>query len=187
MGNPKFYEGMLSTGYEGVREIQKRLRDTMVWSATAGEVDNFVFEDANGVFIEDAEMQQRLLDTNPNAFRDMVTDSQRFFDQSSRIIERALSEHVDLFVDYSGASETDNNVEDRSGYKIHLTRCFYDERWSRNRCVTCMDWSPQFPELLVASYHNNEDSPHDPDGVCLVWNTRFKKSTPEYIFHCQSP
>lgn len=50
-----------------------------------------------------------------------------------------------------------------------------------------MDWSPQFPELLVASYHNNEDSPHDPDGVCLVWNTRFKKSTPEYIFHCQSP
>jgi len=117
----------------------------------------------------------------------MTEDFQRFFDQSSRIIERALSEHVDLFVDYSGASETDNNVEDRSGYKIHLTRCFYDERWSRNRCVTCMDWSPQFPELLVASYHNNEDSPHDPDGVCLVWNTRFKKSTPEYIFHCQSP
>ena len=71
--NPKFYEGMLSTGYEGVREIQKRLRNTMGWSATAGEVDNFVFEDANSVFIEDPEMQKRLLDTNPNAFRDMVT------------------------------------------------------------------------------------------------------------------
>ena len=64
--DPKFYEGMLSTGYEGVREIQKRLRNTMGWSATAGEVDNFVFEDANSVFIEDEEMQQRLLDTNPN-------------------------------------------------------------------------------------------------------------------------
>ncbi|KAL7560194.1 hypothetical protein ACA910_016621 [Epithemia clementina (nom. ined.)] len=71
--NPKFYEGMLSTGYEGVREIQKRLRNTMGWSATAGDVDNFVFEDANSVFIEDEEMQRRLLDTNPNAFRDMVT------------------------------------------------------------------------------------------------------------------
>ena len=71
--NPKFYEGMLSTGYEGVREIQKRLRNTMGWSATAGEVDNFVFEDANSVFIEDEEMQRRLLDSNPNAFRDMVT------------------------------------------------------------------------------------------------------------------
>nr|CAG4643115.1 EOG090X03UT [Ilyocryptus agilis] len=117
----------------------------------------------------------------------LTEDFQRFFDQSTRIVERALSEQVDLFVDYTGASESDNNLDDRSGYKIHLNRCFYDERWSRNRCVTCMDWSPQFPELLVASYHNNEDSPHDPDGVCLVWNTRFKKSTPEYIFHCQSP
>jgi magnesium chelatase subunit H len=37
--NPKFYEGMLSTGYEGVREIQKRLRNTMGWSATAADVD----------------------------------------------------------------------------------------------------------------------------------------------------
>ena len=34
----------------------------------------------------------------------MTEDFQRFFDQSSRIIERALSE------DYTGASETDNNV-----------------------------------------------------------------------------
>jgi magnesium chelatase subunit H len=36
--NPKFYEGMLSTGYEGVREIQKRLRNTLGWSARR-EVD----------------------------------------------------------------------------------------------------------------------------------------------------
>jgi len=43
----------------------------------------------------------------------------------------------------------------------------------------------QFPELLVASYSANEDAPHDPDGVALVWNSRFKKSTPEYVFHCQ--
>lgn len=40
----------------------------------------------------------------------MTEDFQRFFDQSSRIIERALSEHVDIFTDYTGASETDNNV-----------------------------------------------------------------------------
>jgi len=91
--NPKFYEGMLSTGYEGVREIQKRLRNTMGWSATAGEVDNFVFEDANGVFIEDEEMQKRLLDTNPNAFRDMVTtfleaNGRGYWETSDENIER---------------------------------------------------------------------------------------------------
>merc|ERR1719229_1416549 len=50
-----------------------------------------------------------------------------------------------------------------------------------------MDWSAIFPELLVASYNTNEEAPHEPDGVCLVWNVKYKKSTPEYIFHCQSP
>ena len=38
---------------------------------TAGEVDTFVFEDANEIFIDDTEIQQRLLDTNPNKFRDI--------------------------------------------------------------------------------------------------------------------
>ena len=36
--NPKWYEGMLGSGYEGVREIQKRLTNTMGWSATSGQV-----------------------------------------------------------------------------------------------------------------------------------------------------
>ena len=71
--NPKFYEGMLNSGYEGAREITKRLKNTMGWSATSGEVDNFIYEDANDVFIKDEAMRQRMLDTNPNAFRDMVT------------------------------------------------------------------------------------------------------------------
>ena len=99
--NPKFYEGMLSTGYEGVREIQKRLRNTMGWSATAGEVDNFVFEDANSVFIDDPEMQKRLLDTNPNAFRDMVTtfleaNGRGYWDTSDENIERLQELYNDV-------------------------------------------------------------------------------------------
>ncbi len=43
----------------------------------------------------------------------------------------------------------------------------------------------QYPELLVASYNNNEEAPHEPDGVALVWNMKYKKTTPEYVFHCQ--
>jgi magnesium chelatase subunit H len=71
--NPKFYEGMLKSGYEGTREITKRLKNTMGWSATSGDVDNFIYEDANDTFIKDEAMQKRLLETNPNAFRDMIT------------------------------------------------------------------------------------------------------------------
>lgn len=71
--NPKWYEGMLSHGYEGVRELSKRLVNTVGWSATAGAVDNWIYEDTNQTFMKDEEMQQRLLNMNPNSFRKMVT------------------------------------------------------------------------------------------------------------------
>ncbi|GFU37652.1 cytoplasmic dynein 1 intermediate chain 2 [Trichonephila clavipes] len=109
----------------------------------------------------------------------------QFFDRASRIIERALYEDLDILIDYTGTRE-EQEGDDKSGIKLSLNRTFFDDRWSKNRTVTSFDWSSQFPELLVASYNNNEDSPHDPDGVCLVWNMKFKKTTPEYIFHCQS-
>jgi magnesium chelatase subunit H len=70
--NPKWYEGMLSHGYEGVREMSKRLVNTMGWSATAGAVDNWVYEDVNTTFIEDAAMRERLKNLNPHSFRKMV-------------------------------------------------------------------------------------------------------------------
>jgi magnesium chelatase subunit H len=70
--NPKWYEGMLSSGYEGAREIQKRLTNTLGWSATSGQVDNWVYEDANATYMEDEEMRNRLMETNPSSFRKMV-------------------------------------------------------------------------------------------------------------------
>ncbi|HEY9879086.1 MAG TPA: magnesium chelatase subunit H [Leptolyngbyaceae cyanobacterium] len=71
--NPKWYEGMLSHGYEGVRELSKRLVNTMGWSATAGAVDNWVYEDVNTTFIQDEEMCKRLMNLNPHSFRRMVS------------------------------------------------------------------------------------------------------------------
>jgi magnesium chelatase subunit H len=70
--NPKWYEGMLKHGYEGVRELSKRLVNTMGWSATADAVDNWVYEDVNTTFIEDEEMCRRLMNLNPNSFRKIV-------------------------------------------------------------------------------------------------------------------
>jgi magnesium chelatase subunit H len=71
--NPKWYEGMLSHGYEGVRELSKRLVNTVGWSATAGAVDNWIYEDTNTTFIQDKEMQERLMNLNPHSFRKMVS------------------------------------------------------------------------------------------------------------------
>ncbi|XP_022189072.2 LOW QUALITY PROTEIN: cytoplasmic dynein 1 intermediate chain [Nilaparvata lugens] len=113
-------------------------------------------------------------------------DFQKFIDRSGRLMERALSETADIYTDYTGAADNEDGGDEKSGNRLSFNRVFFDERWSKNRFVTSLDWSPQYPELLVASYHSNTESPHDPDGVCLVWNTKFKKTTPEYIFHCQS-
>lgn len=79
--NPKWYEGMMSSGYEGVREIEKRMTNTVGWSATSGQVDNWVYEEANSTFIDDEAMRQRLFETNPNSFRKLV---QTFLEASGR-------------------------------------------------------------------------------------------------------
>jgi len=99
--NPKFYEGMLASGYEGTREITKRLRNTMGWSATAGEVDNFIYEDANDVFIADEDMRKRLMDTNPNAFRDMIAtfleaNGRGYWDTSEENLDRLRELYQDV-------------------------------------------------------------------------------------------
>uniref|UniRef100_A0A914XDU8 Cytoplasmic dynein 1 intermediate chain 2 n=1 Tax=Plectus sambesii TaxID=2011161 RepID=A0A914XDU8_9BILA len=111
-------------------------------------------------------------------------DFQTFFDRASRVIERALTEQVDIFVDYS-RDGTDKDRMD-TGLKLSLSRTFFDEKWSTGRCVTGLDFCVQHPELIATAYNNNESAPNEPDGVVLIWNSKFKKTTPEYIFHSQS-
>ncbi|XP_075159262.1 cytoplasmic dynein 1 intermediate chain short wing isoform X8 [Haematobia irritans] len=113
-------------------------------------------------------------------------DFQRFVLKAGRFMERALSENVDIYLDYIGGGDNEEANDEKSHARLSLNRVFYDDRWSKNRCITCMDWSTHFPELVAASYHNNEESPNEPDGVVMVWNTKFKKQTPEDVFHCQS-
>ncbi len=93
MLNPKWYEGMLSHGYEGVRELAKRLNNTLGWSATADAVDNWVYEDTNDTFIADPEMCKRLMDLNPHSFRRMLgtlleANGRGYWDTSDENLDR---------------------------------------------------------------------------------------------------
>ncbi|XP_061711396.1 cytoplasmic dynein 1 intermediate chain isoform X8 [Cydia pomonella] len=136
---------------------------------------------------EEKEKKVRELSADEKHTIMLSAEFQRFITKAGRVIERALGETVDIYTDYTGGGDGDTAQDDKSDARLSLVRTFYDERWSRGRCVTCLDWSAAHPELLLASYHNSDDAPHDPDGVCLVWNTKFKKTTPEDVFHCQSP
>jgi magnesium chelatase subunit H len=67
MLNPKWYEGMLEHGYEGVRQIEVHLTNTMGWSATTGEVAPWVYEQLTQTFVLDEAMRERLRKLNPVA------------------------------------------------------------------------------------------------------------------------
>ncbi|VDM61435.1 unnamed protein product [Angiostrongylus costaricensis] len=41
-------------------------------------------------------------------------------------------------------------------------------------------------ETVASSDRMNKDIPSEPPGVVLIWNTKFKRNSPEYVFHCQS-
>jgi magnesium chelatase subunit H len=67
MLNPKWYEGMLRHGYEGVRQIETHVTNTMGWSATTGQVAPWVYEGISRTFILDQAMRERLASLNPTA------------------------------------------------------------------------------------------------------------------------
>jgi len=67
MLNPKWYEGMLAHGYEGVRQIEVHVTNTMGWSATTGQVQPWVYQQLSETFMLDPAMRERLAKLNPTA------------------------------------------------------------------------------------------------------------------------
>ncbi|MEO0879162.1 MAG: magnesium chelatase subunit H [Pseudomonadota bacterium] len=65
--NPKWYEGMLRHGYEGVRQIEAHVTNTMGWSATTGQVDPWIYQQITETFVLDTELRNRLASLNPKS------------------------------------------------------------------------------------------------------------------------
>jgi magnesium chelatase subunit H len=76
MLNPKWTEGMLKHGFEGVRQIEGHVTTTMGWSATTGQVAPWVYQQISETYVLDDEMRARLATLNPKA--------------SARVAERLL-------------------------------------------------------------------------------------------------
>ncbi|KAK5168504.1 hypothetical protein LTR04_006582 [Oleoguttula sp. CCFEE 6159] len=121
-----------------------------------------------------------------------VTSSNDFLDfveKSSKVVERALDEEYDLLADYalSGLNSLeDDDDEDgmthgKKGRRIREAAQFYDERWSKRRMISDINFSPKHSELLLAAYTKNVSAPNDPPGILQVWNAHMP-SRPEYLF-----
>jgi magnesium chelatase subunit H len=67
MLNPKWYESLLQHGFEGVRQIESQITNTMGWSATTGQVQPWIYKQLTETFLLDPEMRDRLAKLNPTA------------------------------------------------------------------------------------------------------------------------
>jgi magnesium chelatase subunit H len=65
--NPKWFEGMLKHGGEGVRQIEASVTNTLGWSATTGAVEPWVYQRISETFVLDEAMRRRLAGLNPQA------------------------------------------------------------------------------------------------------------------------
>ncbi|MBO6768347.1 MAG: magnesium chelatase subunit H [Erythrobacter sp.] len=65
--NPKWFEGMLKHGFEGVRHIEGHVTNTMGWSATTGQVAPWVYQQISETFVLDPAMRERLSRLNPKS------------------------------------------------------------------------------------------------------------------------
>ncbi len=62
--NPKWYEALLGHGYEGVRQIEAHVTNTLGWSATTGQVSPWVYQQLAETYVLDPEMRDRLAALN---------------------------------------------------------------------------------------------------------------------------
>ncbi|RCI14951.1 hypothetical protein L249_6764 [Ophiocordyceps polyrhachis-furcata BCC 54312] len=120
-------------------------------------------------------------------------DFVEFLEQSTKVIERAIDQETyDILTDYALQGKDLDDDDDETGntggrgsHRIKEVTQFFDDRWSKKRMVSSIEFSPKFSELLLASYTKNPTAPHEPDGLVQVWNTHMQER-PEYVFTAQS-
>ncbi len=80
MLNPRWHEGLLKHGAEGVRQIEAHVTNTMGWSATTHQVAPWIYQRISETFVLDEAMRKRMADLNPKA--------------SARMANRLLEAHA---------------------------------------------------------------------------------------------
>ncbi|NER31170.1 MAG: protoporphyrin IX magnesium chelatase, partial [Symploca sp. SIO1C4] len=70
--NPKWAEAMANQGSGGAYEISQRMTALIGWGGTADFTDTWVYDQAADTYAFDPEMAQKLRESNPEAFRNLV-------------------------------------------------------------------------------------------------------------------
>lgn len=101
--NPRFYEGLLKHGAEGVRQIEAHVTNTLGWSATTGQVEPWVYQRMSETFVLDDDLRNRLATLNPVASSRMANRlleaSERAYWQPDQETLSALQQAADALED----------------------------------------------------------------------------------------
>ncbi|OMJ84798.1 hypothetical protein SteCoe_14054 [Stentor coeruleus] len=96
-----------------------------------------------------------------------------FLEKSSRIVERALGQEDPTL--YTPATGDLKNI-----------MTLYSSEYSYDKCVSSLQWSPRFNELLLTSYLSvSRSMSSELRGLICLWSLTLK-NRPEYVLRCQS-
>ncbi|KAE9404055.1 WD40 repeat-like protein [Gymnopus androsaceus JB14] len=131
----------------------------------------------------DKEIEEEIREIPPEELASILAAPEllEFVDSTTKMFYRALNDY-DYTRDYRVGAETGS---DESEGRVKRVCEFFDDRYTKNRSITDVDWSPQYPELSVASYNKNPTAINEPDGIVAVWNLHLLER-PEFVFHSQS-
>ncbi len=90
--NPKWFEALLAHGYEGVRQIEAQVTNTMGWSATTGQVAPWIYQQMAETYMLDPAMRERLAKLNPTASakianRLIEAQERRYWEPDAEVLE----------------------------------------------------------------------------------------------------
>lgn len=90
--------------------------------------------EANGFFARELSDEEKAAITSSDDFLD-------FIERSSKVVEKALDMEYDVLADYR--MEMNGEEEGQAGGRLKEVMQFYDERWSKKRMISDINFSPK--------------------------------------------
>ncbi|HFQ90616.1 MAG TPA: cobalamin biosynthesis protein CobN, partial [Desulfobulbus sp.] len=107
--NPKWLRGMMRHGYKGAGDISHMMDVVLGWDATAGVIEDWMYEAVAEAYVLDPEMRQWMRQVNPHALQNILD---KLLEAISRSMWRATPEMAQELRD--SYLEIEGDIEERT-------------------------------------------------------------------------
>lgn len=128
--NPKWLEGMKKHGYKGAGDISSRVLHTYGWDATAGVVEDWMYDEIHDRIVKD--MKDFFLEHNPHALEEIM---RRLLEAYERGLwdadEERLEELREFYMEFEGMMEEESIEGEHQGGSIDVMTKEDVEEWNK--------------------------------------------------------